>query len=317
MKSIAAVFPGQGSQHEGMAKELIQEFPYTKLYFEEASDALKLNFLKLCTEGSESDLQKTENAQPCLLLVGYSWFQVLRKEQDFNPKAAAGHSLGEYTAIVSAEGLPLASAVQLVKKRGELMQQAVPFGVGKMAALLGLDDAQVQKLCEEATQGDHSLVTAANFNAPGQVVIAGHAGAVDRAQTISQSGSLGFKARKFIELKVSAPFHCPLMKPVAEKFEIFLKSEPWKNRHFPIVHNLDASSRVEGDLIAVMRDQINHPVLWTQCQKKLQELGTTGTVEFGPGRVLAGLGKRIVTDHSFYNIETAQDIKGFKAWLES
>lgn len=308
MARTAALFPGQGSQYPGMNKELLSEFPATKALFEEASDALSFNLTKLCLEGPESDLQLTMNAQPAILTTSFAWFDTLRRTVDLKIDAGAGHSLGEYSALLASGAVELAHAVRLVRERGRLMQSAVPAGKGKMAALLGMEDDAARELCRLASQGD-SLVVPANFNSPGQIVIAGHAEAVDRAAALA-SGEVHphLKARKVIPLKVSAPFHCPLMKPVAEAFEASLRATPWKPRAFGIVHNLDAQLRTEGDLVPLLKDQIDHPVLWTQCQKTLDGLGTTHYFEMGPGKVLTGLGKRNSTG-AFINIESAADIK--------
>jgi [acyl-carrier-protein] S-malonyltransferase len=172
---FAALFPGQGSQSVGMIKVLRDEFPYTREIFEEANDALREDLAKLCLEGPEASLQLTHNAQPALLMTSYAWFRVLKRTLDFRPAAGAGHSLGEYSALCAAGAMTLTEAVKLVRKRGELMQTAVPQGKGKMAAVIGLDDDKVKELCAKATEGPHSLVVPANFNAPSQVVIAGHA----------------------------------------------------------------------------------------------------------------------------------------------
>lgn len=310
---VAALFPGQGSQYPGMIKELLGEFPWTKAIFEEASDALHLNLIKLCLDGPADELQLTMNAQPAILATSYAWFQVLRKAVDFHPQVGAGHSLGEYSALTAGGAISLPEAVKLVQERGRLMQTAVPQGKGKMAALLGLSDEQSKKLCELASQGVDSMVVPANFNSPGQVVIAGHADAVDRAEKIASDGSVPeVKARKVIPLKVSAPFHCPLMKPVAEAFEKSLLVVQWQSRRFAIVHNLDAVSRKEGDLVPLLRDQIDHPVLWTQCQQTLEEQGITHYFEMGPGKVLTGLGKRIVKEGVFQSLETSMDLKAIE-----
>ncbi len=307
---VAALFPGQGSQYPGMNAELLREFPWTKTLFEEASDALHLNLTRLCLEGPADDLQLTANAQPAILTTSYAWFEVLKRTVEFSPEAGAGHSLGEYSALTASGALALGTAVKLVQERGRLMQEAAPQGKGKMAAVLGLSDEQCKHLCELASQGPDSLVVPANFNSPGQVVLAGHADAVDRAEQIASGGTVPeVKARKFIPLKVSAPFHCPLMKPVAEAFESTLGKVPWGKRSFGVVHNLDAAYRKEGDLVPLLRDQIDHPVLWTQCQQVLEEKGYTHYFEMGPGKVLTGLGKRIVKQGVFQNVETAADVR--------
>lgn len=306
----AALFPGQGAQYAGMTKVLRDDFSWTKQFFEEASDSIKEDLYKMCLDGPEDALQRTHNSQPCILTTSYAWFQVLKRNLDFAPAAGAGHSLGEYTALCASGALTLTEAVRLVRKRGELMQEAVPHGKGKMAAVLGLDDDKVIDLCKRATAGDHSQVVPANFNQPGQVVIAGHAEAVDRAEAIATDGKVPeLKARKVIPLKVSAPFHCPLMKPAADGFLPFLKATAWsKIRTFPVVNNVDAKLRSEGDLSELLRDQIDHPVQWTACMKTLDESGLTRFIEMGPGKVLTGLGKRILANAQFMGIETTEDV---------
>lgn len=310
--SFAALFPGQGSQYSGMNKVLLEQFPWTREIYEEASDATSLDLTKLCLDGPDSDLQLTENAQPAILTTSFAWYQVLRRTLDFSPSAGAGHSLGEYSALLASEALTLTEATRLVRERGRLMQQAVPAGKGKMAAVLGLADDVIIKLCAQVSTPT-SIVVPANFNSPGQVVVAGNAEAVDRAEKLATSGeNPEFKARKFIALKVSAPFHCPLMKPVADKFQDSLKRVQWKARTFPIAHNLDAITRTEGDLVPILRDQIDHPVRWTQCQQALGDAGVKLYVEMGPGKVLTGLGKRILDEATFFGLDSLEDFKKFE-----
>lgn len=305
--NIAALFPGQGSQSAGMSRVLLEQFPWTRHIYEEASDATGIHLLKLCLEGPDEDLQKTQNAQPAILTTSYAWFKVLKKNLGFQPAAGAGHSLGEYSALLAAETITLGQATRLVRERGRLMQEAVPVGVGKMAAILGLSDDKTQELCKRAST-ESSFVVPANFNSPGQTVVAGHAEAVERAEKLAAEVP-ELKARKFIPLKVSAPFHCPLMKPVAEKFTPLLQAIPWQAKSFPIVHNLDAKLKKEGDLVSLLRDQIDHPVLWTQCQQTLRQEGIQTYIEMGPGKVLTGLGKRILEDGTFYTLDSLEDFK--------
>lgn len=308
MSKTVVLFPGQGSQFTGMSKVLKEAFPWTSQIYEEASDALKIDLFKLCAEGPDSELQLTMNQQPAILTTSYAWFSVVKKLLGFSPDAGAGHSLGEYTAYLASGALTLSDAVKLVRLRGQLMQEAVPHGKGKMAAVLGLDDLTVKLLCEEATDGEHSLVVAANFNAPSQVVIAGHTTAVDKAAEITTKDPK-FKARKVIPLNVSAPFHSPLMKPVAEKFEMPLASVKWGSQAFAIVNNLDAKLRTEGNPVPILRDQINNAVLWTSSMGTLKDSGHTRFIEMGPGRVLSGLVKRTLEGIELFNIESSEDIK--------
>lgn len=315
--SLAALFPGQGSQYPGMSQALLEHFPYCKIFYEEASDALKTDLLKLCHEGPSEELQLTQNAQPALLVTSFSWFQVLQKELSFSPAAAAGHSLGEYSALACAQAIELSAAVSLVRKRGELMQKAVPVGVGKMVAVIGLADEVISQICESSTQGPSSLVVAANFNAPSQVVVAGHASAVDRfCQLASDTSKPEWKARKLIPLNVSAPFHCPLMTPTAQAFEHSLQEVSWSDPVFPVVSNLDAQMRNTGSLVPLLRDQIDHPVLWTKCLQTLHKNNIAHFVELGPSRVLAGLVKRTLENTPVFSLDSIDDFKKFELFLK-
>ncbi len=318
MKSqVAALFPGQGSQSVGMARVLIENFPFTKAIFEEASDCLHENLLSWCLEGPAETLELTMNQQPAILTTSYAWFNVLLKQFNFRPSMAAGHSLGEYSALLAAGAMKLPEAVTLVRKRGELMQTAVSPGKGAMAALLGLDAEQTMTLCKKATAGEHSVVVPANLNAPGQIVISGHAGAVQKACELATSGALeGIKARKAIPLKVSAPFHSPLMKPAAEQFQPYLAATSWKTREFPICHNVDAKIRNDGNLVTLLTDQISQPVRWIECVGALYAAGNTTFVEMGPGRVLSGLGKRIQSEAKWMTVENVDDVKNFEAFAK-
>lgn len=314
--SLAALFPGQGSQHVGMARALKDEFPWTREIFEEASDAISENLLKLMLDGPEDVLQLTHNAQPAILTVSYAWFQVLRRTLDFVPRAAAGHSLGEYSALLAAGCLTLPEAVRLVRERGNRMQDAVPVGVGAMAAVLGLADDKVEALCQRASQDETSLVVPANYNAPMQVVIAGHAGAVGRAQALASGEAPELKAKKFVPLKVSAPFHSPLMKPAAQKFRPALESVQWQAKKFPVAHNVDGVLTDGGNVVDLLYRQMDGAVRWVACMNALAATGVTGYIEMGPGKVLQGLGKRIV-DAPIHPCDTADDLKALEAkWKE-
>jgi [acyl-carrier-protein] S-malonyltransferase len=301
-----------------MSKTLVEQFPWTQEIYEEASDAIKENIFKLCAEGPEDTLQLTKNQQPCILTTSYAWYEVLKKILDFSPFAGGGHSLGEYSALLASGAMTLTEAVRLVRTRGELMQNAVPQGKGKMAAILGLSDDKVKELCQRATQNnDTSFVVPANFNAPSQVVIAGHAEAVDRAQAIASDPNSGdLKARKFVPLNVSAPFHSPLMKPVAQQFTTHLQAVKWQTRNFPIVHNVDAQIRTQGDLIPLLTQQLDHPVLWTSCVASLAQYGTTTFVEMGPSKVLTGLIKRIADNAKLFSMDSLEDLKKFETHLK-
>lgn len=315
--SFAALFPGQGSQYPGMSKVLREQFPWVKVFFEEANDLLKIDLLKLCEEGPSDELQLTKNAQPAILVTSVAWFEVLKKNLGFKPAAAAGHSLGEYSALTAAEALTIGDAVKLVRKRGELMQEAVPRGVGKMTAVIGLEDSVIKEICEAASSSASSLVVPANFNAPSQVVIAGHACSVDRfSELASDANRPQWKARKLIPLNVSAPFHCPLMTPMANTFLPFLEQVQWNDPRFPIVSNLDSKLRSSGNLTPVLKDQIDHPVLWTSCVQTLERHGMKQYIELGPSRVLTGLVKRIVEGATTHTIDSLEDFKKLETVLK-
>lgn len=308
------VCPGQGSQYPGMSRVLVENFPWTKDFFEEAGDAIKVNLLKLCHEGPEETLTLTHNAQPAILTTSFAWFHVFKKELDFKPRAAAGHSLGEYSALLSAGAMTLTEAAKLVRTRGELMQSAVPAGKGKMAAVLGLEDEKIKELCRESSSPD-SLVAPVNFNSPGQVVIAGHAAAVDRAEILAKDPK--YKARKVIPLKVSAPFHSPLMHPVVEKFKAPLNAVAWKPLQFPIAFNVSAELQKEVDVVSLLSQQIDHAVLWTDCTRTLAKDSPSLFVETGPGKVLTGLIKRIVDGAKCFSVDSMEEFRAFeKAYKE-
>lgn len=288
MTQLAWVFPGQGSQALGMCADLAQTFPLVRQTFAEASDALGLDLWALAQDGPEAAQNATENTQPLLLTAGIAAWRVWLAEGGRRPALLAGHSLGEYTALVAAEALSLADGVRLVAERGRLMQSAVPAGEGAMAAILGLDDAQVVAACAEAAQGE--VVSAVNFNAPGQVVIAGHRTAVERAMAACKAAG----AKRALPLPVSAPSHCALMQPAAAALAERLDAIALHLPVIPVVQN--AAARVETDLAAVREAlvrQLHSPVLWVQCVQALTAAGVTHLVESGPGQVLTGLNKRI------------------------
>lgn len=315
-----AVFPGQGSQHVGMGKELYNNFSSAREIFEEASDAISVDLKKLCFDGPDSDLLLTENTQPCLLTTSVAAFRVAEKEIGFSPEVVAGHSLGEYSALVAIRSIELQQAVRWVRARGQAMQKAVPAGEGTMAAIIGLEDEIVEKLCAQATETAASyrksakksdlsvqaIVEPANFNAPGQVVIAGSVDAVQIAVALTKSDS-AFAGGKAIPLSVSAPFHCKLMGParehMAEIFSTTAAADRPKRPQCAYIPNRTARvSREEGVIFDLLVDQVNHPVLWKQSVLTLLSLPSSVqtvrgplAVEFGPGKVLAGLIKRIAS----------------------
>ena len=347
---IVALFPGQGSQHVGMAKELLENFQIARETFEEASDAAKLNIRKLCLEGPESDLKLTENTQPCLLTASVAAFRAASAEFEFKPAVVAGHSLGEYSALVAAGALPLGQAAAWVRERGAAMQKAVPSGQGTMAAVLGTpgpagsDDAvQIFRLCEAATAAAQAkrstgespelsahltveaIVEPANFNAPGQIVIAGSTDAVAEALAWIKSGGPNgeFAGAKAIPLSVSAPFHCRLMRPAREKMaELFSRAAVPSTLACPYVPNRTARlTRELGVIYELLVEQIDHPVLWSQSVTGLLESGFTKYAEFGPGKVLSGLMKRIAQKidkpFSTANVSDLASTRAFEGWLKA
>jgi [acyl-carrier-protein] S-malonyltransferase len=303
MKPIAFIFPGQGSQYVGMGKELFENFSVAKKVFEEADDALHLSISALCFKGPEEALKLTENTQPAVLTTSIAAFKVLQEEKGITPQFTAGHSLGEYSALVVSGALTFSEAVKMVRLRGKFMQEAVPVGEGAMAAVLGMEREQVEKLCEEISYGE--VLTPANFNCPGQIVIAGHSKAVERAiERIKQEG------KKAVLLPVSAPFHSPLMKPAGERLEKALEEISVSDLKVPVVTNVEAEvntskDRVKGLLVA----QVSSPVRWEESMRKMIEKGIGHLFEIGPGKVLSGLMKRIDSRVETKNLEDLQTLK--------
>ncbi|MGB5253229.1 MAG: ACP S-malonyltransferase [Sedimenticolaceae bacterium] len=287
-KKFAIVFPGQGSQAVGMLAELAKDHPVVRMTFEEGSVALGFDLWSLSQQGPIEQLNETQNTQPALLCAGIAVMRVLDERLEQPPLAMAGHSLGEYTALVAAGVLDLADAVQLVAKRGRLMQEAVPAGHGAMAAILGLDDKQVRELCEEAAQGQ--VVEAVNFNSPGQVVVAGDAEAVSRATDIARAVG----AKRALLLDVSVPSHCALMKPAAQRLAQALQAVVFHAPSTPVLHNVTAAEAADPDDIRnLLVEQLFSPVRWVETVQGLTQHGVELVVEAGPGKVLTGLVKRI------------------------
>lgn len=302
--TTAWVFPGQGSQAIGMLADLAAEFSTVQDTFSEASAALGKDLWALAQQGPEAELNATENTQPLLLTAGIAVWRTWLAQGGAAPQFLAGHSLGEYTALVAAGVLSLADGVRLVAERGRLMQAAVPAGQGAMAAILGLDDADVIAACAEAAQGD--VVSAVNFNSPGQVVIAGTTAAVERAMAACKAAG----AKRALPLPVSAPSHCALMQPAAEKLAIHLQTLTFNAPVIPVVQN--AAARVEADLASLQSSlitQLHSPVLWSQSVQWLAEQGVTRFIESGPGKVLTGLDKRIAKDAEHLSVESAESLK--------
>lgn len=287
LMATAFIFPGQGSQYIGMGKTLAENFSAARQIFDEADRALGFSLTQLCWEGPAEVLQLTENQQPALLTVSIAAFRVLT-DQGLQPDYVGGHSLGEYSALVAAGGLDFVEAVQLVRKRGRYMQEAVPPGVGAMAALLKLPEGKLDSILAEASQGE--VVSAANLNSPDQVVIAGHAGAVARAVELAKAAG----AKRALLLQVSAPFHCSLMKPAQERLAVDLNSVSFRELAVPLVNNWQARLiRSGAEAREGLYQQMPNPVRWAEAIRKLSSEGATRFIEVGAGGVLTGLLRNI------------------------
>jgi len=307
MGKVAFVFPGQASQYPGMGKELAEKYPVARAVFEEADKALGFAISKICFEGTEEELKLTANTQPAILTVSTAVCRVL-EEKGISPDYVAGHSLGEYSALVAAGSLKFADAVKLVRKRGTYMQEAVPAGQGAMAAIMGVSPAVVVDACKRAAQGE--VCAPANLNSPEQTVISGSAGAVKRAVEIASQ--LG--AKRSMVLAVSAPFHSALMMPAQEKLEKDLAAIPFADLQVPLVTNVDADTIRKGDEAksALVR-QVSMPVRWEESMRLLLDEGVNTFVEVGPGRVLTGLMRQIERSVATLNVE---DEKSLTAAIE-
>ncbi|MBU3058438.1 ACP S-malonyltransferase [Pseudomonas indica] len=308
--SLAFVFPGQGSQSLGMLAEQGAQQPLVLDAFAEASEALGYDLWALTQQGPEEQLNQTDKTQPAILTASVALWRLWLAQGGVRPAFVAGHSLGEYSALVAAGSLGLADAVRLVERRGQLMQQAVPAGQGGMAAILGLEDADVLAACAEAAQGE--VVSAVNFNAPGQVVVAGAAAAVERA--IEACKVRG--AKRAMALPVSVPSHCELMRPAAERFAETVNAIDWQKPEIPLVQNVSAA--VVSDLDILKRDllaQLYSPVRWVESMVRLAESGVTDLVECGPGKVLSGLNKRCVKGVNTHNLDTPEAFAAARAAL--
>lgn len=304
MSKIAFVFPGQGSQTIGMGQELFEKYDIAKELFKKADDVLGFSIKDMCFNGPEEDLRKTFNTQPAILTVSVICYEIL-KQHGVLPEIVAGHSLGEYSALVAAGTLKFEDAVQLVRQRGTFMQEAVPIGQGGMAAILGLERSVIIDVCDKV-RAEFELVQAVNFNCPGQVVIAGTANGVEKAcELLKEAG-----ARRTVVLPVSAPFHSALMKPASEKLALALDKITLNDALIPVVANVSGKILVESNAIkASLIEQAASPVKWEDCVAEMQKFGADLFVEVGPGKVLNGFNKKIDKNITNFNVENIESLE--------
>lgn len=304
MNNLAFIFPGQGSQKVGMLADAAAEFPIIQETFQQASNVLGYDLWALIQNGPQEELNLTERTQPMLLTASVALWRAWQQKNGSQPELMAGHSLGEWSALVCAEVVAFEDAVKLVQLRGKYMQEAVPAGVGSMAAIIGLDDAAIVEACNQAAEDE--VVSAVNFNSPGQVVIAGNVGAVDRACALCKEKG----AKRAQLLAVSAPFHSALLKPAADRLAEDIAGITFSAPVIPVVHNVNATTQTDPEAIkALMIEQIYHPVLWVECMSSLINQGVDTCVECGPGKVLSGLTKRIDRSVSSLSIESPDSLK--------
>lgn len=307
-RTIGLLFPGQASQFPGMGKELHDAYPSARAVFEEASGALGLDLADLCFRGTEEQLRLTENTQPCIFTVSVAAFRVLEGETGLRPLCAAGHSLGEYSALVAAGSLSLADGVRVLQNRGRYMQEAVPLGEGAMAAVVGLSLPAVETVCREAAA--RGIVEPANLNGGEQIVISGGAEAVAAAC----EGAKAAGAKRALLLPVSAPFHCSLMKPAADRLAPELASISWNVPRFPVVANTNADPYPsERDAAGILVRQVVSPVRWEDCVRRMRKMGAKTFVEVGPGKVLSGLLRRIDREARVVPFCAPQELEAVRA----
>ena len=300
---IAFLFPGQGSQYPGMGKQLVENFPLARQTYEEASDALGFDMSALCFDGSEDDLRLTANTQPAILTTSIAALRILEQETGLVPSCAAGHSLGEFSALVAVGALKFTDAVKIVRQRGTFMQDAVPVGVGAMAAVMGIDREPLEQICLQAAAGD--IVAPANFNSPGQIVIAGHATAVERALVLAKDQG----AKRAMLLPVSAPFHSALMQPAAERLEETLADLEIGTFRCPVVSNVEASGYSDPQRVKeLLVKQVCSAVRWDESVLEMDRFGVKRYVEIGPGKVLCGLVKRIVKGSNAEQVDSVDTL---------
>jgi [acyl-carrier-protein] S-malonyltransferase len=302
MSNLAFVFPGQGSQKIGMLAELAEQNPIIQKTFNEASEVLGYDMWQLIQQGAQEEINLTQRTQPILLTCSVAIWLLWNEKQGASPSQMAGHSLGEWSALVCSNVIDFADGLKIVEARGKFMQQAVPVGQGAMAAIIGLDDQAILEACTEANA--LGVVDAVNFNAPGQVVIAGSNVAVERAMEICKDAG----AKRALPLPVSAPFHTSLMKPAADNLADMVNAVTFRSPEVPIMHNVHAQNEQDPQAIkALMLEQIYSPVKWVDCVKQLKQSGVSTLVECGPGKVLSGLAKRIDRELTAVATESAAD----------
>jgi [acyl-carrier-protein] S-malonyltransferase len=307
MGKTAFIFPGQGSQYVGMGKEFADHFPVAREVFAEANDVLGFDLQRLCFNGPEEELRLTANTQPCILTVSIAALKVLRQELGWKADYLAGHSLGEFSALVAAEAMSFRDAVRMVRLRGHVMQEAVPVGTGGMAAILGLERPQVEELCQRAAQGE--VLTPANFNSPGQIVISGDMKAIERGIAVAQE----MGAKKAVLLQVSAPFHSPLMEPAGQRLGEELTQIEINELKTPVVTNVEAEPNTSKERVRdLLVQQVSSPVRWEDSMNRMIALGVERFVEIGPGRVLLGLLRRIDGTREMFHLEDLASMEQLK-----